>query len=135
MRIYLAGRYSRRGELLGYRSNLLDIGHEVTSRWLDGNHQAADDRLIQGSESTQFANEDFRDVITSDLLIHFTEPPRSQRSRGGRHVEFGIALGRMLRVWIVGPCENVFCTMEDVRQFDSWKLALAALEPAQNEYA
>jgi len=63
-----------------------------------------------------------------EVVISFTEHPRSTNSRGGRHVEFGIALGQMLRVWIVGPRENVFHCMEEVRQFDSWTQAREQLQ-------
>ncbi len=35
MKIYLAARYSRRLELLTYREQLVGMGHEVTSSWLD----------------------------------------------------------------------------------------------------
>lgn len=146
MRIYLAARYSRRLELVGCRDQLRAAGHTVQSTWLDGNHQIADDgtpigeageALVEGDDGStsqraaalraKFAGEDFRDVIMCDLLIAFTEPPRSGHSRGGRHVELGIALGRMKRVWVVGPRENLFCWMDDVRQFDTFDQCFGAL--------
>lgn len=146
MRIYLAARYSRRVELCGYRESLRAAGFEVESRWLDGNHQIGTDgtpigdhgeKLVEGDDGSthvaaaelrsKFALEDFYDVMTCDMLIAFTEPPRSGNSRGGRHVELGIALGTMKRVWIVGPRENIFCWMEDVRQFDGFTEALSEL--------
>lgn len=146
MRIYLAARYSRRQELAEYREQLRQAGFNVQARWLDGNHQIGTDgtpigdngeRLVEHNDGStdvaaaelrsKFAGEDFGDVIGCDLLIAFTEPPRSNASRGGRHVEFGIALGMMKRVWIVGPRENIFCWLEDVRQFDSFGDALANL--------
>lgn len=138
MRIYLAARYSRRLELCGYREQLRAIGHTVDAVWLNGEHQISDagvpigehgESLVEGklrpgerlspedqSDAAKvlrmkFAHDDFRDVVSCDLLIHFTEQPRSDsgRGRGGRHVEMGIALGMMKRVWIVGPRENLFC--------------------------
>jgi hypothetical protein len=153
MRIYLAARYSRRLELCGYREQLQKAGHKVGSVWLDGEHQISDtgepigesgEALVEGlrpgerlspvdqSERAavlrqKFAKDDFRDVVMCDMLIGFTEPPRSSASRGGRHVELGIALGLMKRVWIVGPRENLFCWLEDVRQFDSWEPCLESL--------
>ncbi len=146
MRIYLAARYSRRAELCGYRDTLRAAGFTVEARWLDGNHQIGTDgtpigdrgeKLVEGDdESThvaaaelrsKFAQEDFADVMTCDMLIAFMEPPRSGNSRGGRHVEFGVALGTMKRVWIVGPRENIFCWMDDVHQFDGFDAALSAL--------
>lgn len=146
MRIYLASRYSRREELCGYRSQLQSVGHTVTSRWLNGKHQISDsgvpigdhgEKLIEGDDGSsshcaaqmrsRFAGEDFQDVMLAELLIAFTEEPRSGNSRGGRHVETGIALGAMKRVWIVGPRENLFCWLEDVRHFETWADCLNAV--------
>lgn len=63
----------------------------------------------------------------SELLIAFTEQPRTGATRGGRHVELGIALGMMKRVWIVGPRENIFCWLDDVRHFETWDACLTAI--------
>ena len=41
MKIYLAAKYSRMEELREYRNQLIALGHTVTSRWLDGNHEQA----------------------------------------------------------------------------------------------
>lgn len=154
MRIYLAGRYSRRLELCGYREELRQMGHVVNAVWLDGEHQiddkgvpigehgekivemtdAAREAFYQNSEKRaaalrqKFAQDDFRDVCSAEMTILFTETPRSSPSRGGRMVEFGIALGRMQRCWIVGPRENIFCWLDDVRQFENWKEAADELK-------
>ncbi len=158
MRIYLAARYSRRLELCGYRSQLQEAGHEVPAVWLNGEHQIGTDgnpigesgeslvekclrpgeRLSQEDMSeraaalrTKFAREDFLDVVMCDVLIAFTEAPRSSSSRGGRHVEFGIALGLKKPVWIVGPRENIFHWLEDVRHFHDWESCLEFLKPVE----
>lgn len=147
MKIYLASRYSRRVELCGYREQIRNVGHMVTSRWLNGQHQISDagvpigdqgERLVEGDDEKwqseeatklrrRFAEEDYLDVVLADLLIAFTEMPRSGNSRGGRHVELGIALGMMKRVWIVGPRENIFCWLDDVRHFETWQDCLNAI--------
>ena len=143
MRIYLAARYSRREELCSYRSQLEAAGHVVTSRWLNGKHQISDagkpigehgEALVEdGSDDRaaqmrcRFAQEDFFDVVSCELLIAFTEVPRSGHSRGGRHVELGIALGTMKQVWIVGPRENIFCWLPEVPRFDGFDIALMEL--------
>lgn len=151
MRIYLASRYSRRLELCAYKADIEAAGHTVTSTWLNGSHQISDtgtpigergEKLVEGDDESadvrsaalrnKFAGEDFRDVMMSELLIAFTEQPRSGHSRGGRHVELGIALGRMQRVWIVGPRENIFCWLEDVRHFETWPECYAALRAERN---
>lgn len=131
MRIYLAARYSRREELLGYRTDLEAAGHLVTSRWLAGAHQW--DPLAAGIESPEtametipieavrFATDDVEDVAAAELLIAFTERPRANlASRGGRHVELGLALAWGKPVVIVGPRENVFCTLPGIIHHDTW---------------
>lgn len=148
MKIYLAARYSRRLELCGYREQLRQLGHAVDAAWLNGNHQISgegvpigehgealveevtyiDENMANDAVSNRaaklrqkFAQDDFRDVISCDLLIAFTEHPcQGGRNRGGRHVELGIALGRMKGVYVVGPRENLFCWLDDVIQFDTW---------------
>ena len=121
MKIYLAARYSRREELVAYATMLHKLGHEVTSTWLDSNYEGSDYESTHcpPEDRARIATCDFRDIMLCNMLIHFTEEPRNG-SRGGRHVEMGIALGLMKRVAIVGPAENIFCFHEDVRRFDNF---------------
>jgi len=135
VKIYLAARYSRRAELQRYARELVLLGHEVTARWLLGQHRITDEQLA-GAASTaslddlrlgqRYARDDITDVAHADLLIAFTEQPRSTSSRGGRHVEHGIALALHKPVWLVGPRENVFHTLAD-GLFATWPGAVRAL--------
>ena len=130
MKIYLAARYSRRQELLGYAAQLEELGHSVTSRWLAGNHQIRDDQLNDGLDelalAQRYAREDLVDVAQADLVISFTEEARSTTSRGGRHTEYGFALALRKRLWLIGPRENVFhCAADGI--FADWTGALKAL--------
>lgn len=152
MKIYLAARYSRREELVAYRKQLQDIGHDVQARWLNGEHQLANDgtpigengaALVEGtlrsgeqlSEHeqteraaalrTKFALDDWGDVNAAELVISFTEPPRSKANRGGRHVEYGIALANKARVIVVGHRENIFHWLPVVEFCPAWEDALA----------
>lgn len=148
MKIYLAARYSRRLELCEVRERLQKLGHTVTSRWLNGDHQISNEGtpIGEGGEALvesasphaaelrqKFAGDDFADVLACDLLIAFMEPPRSSASRGGRHVELGLALGMMKRVWVIGWRENIFCWLEDVRWYESADAAIATLEHQAKE--
>lgn len=141
MSVYLAARYSRRLELLGYRAEIEDGGIAVTSRWLDGSHQIDDKGVPIGDDGEcrfemgdpalahwreHFAKEDVADVLAADSLIAFTEEPRSGNSRGGRHVEMGIALGAGLNVVVIGPRENVFCWLPQVDWYADWAEFVAA---------
>ena len=133
MKIYLAARYSRREELLRYASDLAELNHQVTSRWIEGSHQVSDAGLSEeGSveERTRFAMEDWLDVCAAETVISFTEQPRSEltkASRGGRHVEFGAALAMHKRCIVVGPRENVFHCLPQVIVYPTWNEALSYL--------
>lgn len=158
MRIYLASRYSRRLELCGYRQQLRELGHDVRARWLDGGHQISDggepigehgERLVEGDDGSQsqraaelrskFAMDDLMDVAGADCVISFTEPPRSNASRGGRHVEMGIALGIHLiseaarnrsspRLIVVGYRENIFHWLPCVQFYEDWTACFDQLQ-------
>lgn len=119
MWVYLAGRYSRREELVRVADDLQSAGHYVTSRWLHGGHQISDEGLNAERDEelrTRFAVEDWEDLESADALIAFTEAPRSSTTRGGRHVEFGAALAMGKLCLIVGPRENVFYGLPQVIQ-------------------
>lgn len=143
--MYLASRYGRRLELCEYRDQLVADGHSVTSRWLNGDHQIDDqgqpigesgERIIESDSEdgaalrARFAQEDLDDVCSCVMFVAFTEPPRSGASRGGRHVELGVAIALGLPIIIVGPRENLFCWHPNVRQFDTFE----AFRDALNEH-
>lgn len=139
-RVYLAARYSRRVELLQYRQDLELLGYTVNSRWLNGTHQIADDGrpigeagelLVEGTSvetpavelRRHFLREDMEDVAACDILVSFTEPPRSEHSRGGRHVEHGMALAYAKEIVIVGPRENLFHWHPFSFHYETWEEA------------
>ena len=119
MRIYLAARHSRRWELNGYAKTLRDIGYTVTSRWLDGSHQSPD--ATEDEEALklkrQWAVEDMTDIDDAHVVIIFSEEPRTEPTRGGRHVETGYALSEEKELILVGPVENVFHALSDFARF------------------
>lgn len=129
MKVYLASRFSRGPELLGYRADLERHGIEVTSRWLLGGHEweGTDDDALPVSVGARFAYEDLEDLDAADVVVCFTEEPRSGPTRGGRHVEFGYALATRKDLLVVGPRENVFYCVEEVRHRETWEEALAQL--------
>lgn len=120
MIIYLAARYNRHPEMQKVAHKLLELGHSIGSRWIWGNHQVADNGLdpLSNKDSRIFAVDDFEDLKSSELVISFTEGSRVA-SRGGRHVEFCLALALNKLTWIVGPRENVFHCLPQVQHFAS----------------
>lgn len=127
MKIYLAARYNRRAEIDGYRREIEKLGHTVTSRWLNGSHDAGS--LTEPTDPellARFAREDLQDVNAADLVISFTE--QGDTPRGGRHVEFGVAYSIGNKVWVVPYRENIFHYLPAVRRFDTFEQVLEALK-------
>ncbi|SRR6266404_871925 len=121
MQIYLAARYRRMVELRSYHDDLENMGHVVTSRWITGAHDALD--------ASSAAREDRDDLLAADCVISFTEEPESHYGRGGRHVEFGMAMATGKRVLVVGYRENVFHHLPEVQFFGTWPDARLSLMP------
>lgn len=126
MKIYLCARYSRREEMRGYADLLQAAGHVVTSRWINGSHDLSD--AATDLDRSKLAREDYSDLSSADCVISFTEHPGAPgRQRGGRHVEFGLALEQRKLLVIVGPRENVFHYLLDISHCDTFAEALKSL--------
>ena len=131
MRIYLAARYSRHPEMRRYREDLKALGHTVTSRWISGDHHMAEATMFTNGDEEQarrFAQEDWDDLVEANCVISFTETPRSTNGRGGRHVEFGLAVAEHKQNIIVGPRENVFHYLKGVDVYETWEACLSRLK-------
>lgn len=148
MQIYLAARYSRRLELCDYKVALEDDGHVITSTWLNGSHQIDDhgtpigdagEALVESGDDAsaealrrRFAIEDLADVRRSDFIVAFTEKPRSEHSRGGRHVELGAAIAWGMPIVIIGPRENLFCWLPQIQHYPTFGTFRAGLVATMN---
>ena len=119
--IYLAARFSRRHECQGYRGELQRIGLIVTSRWID-NH--SDDE----ADPLKCARIDLEDLDAAEIVIAYGDEPRSNRSRGGHHVEFGYGLAQGKQIILVGHRENVFNYLPEVEFYPTWSDCLEALK-------
>jgi nucleoside 2-deoxyribosyltransferase len=86
------------------RLNLL--GYHVCSRWIRGDHEITG--VNDDSEQRRFAEENFADILMADIVICRSDPLFFRSGRGGRHVEFGIALATKKRIILIGERENVF---------------------------
>jgi len=142
MKVYLASRYSRNAELRGYRDELEAMGHEVTARWIDLHAGSTDYvsaealAILEKSFTPEqlsatpdlcsaYAIADWSDLDRADCVVSFT---CGSGGKGGRHVEFGIAVASGKRVMVVGPRENVFHTLPEVEHFEDWPSCRKALE-------
>ena len=130
MDIYLAARFSRYPEMQEYAHCLTSRGHTVTSRWIRGDHEVrAHGQAEHPPWHAVWAHEDMEDLMRAHMVVSFTEAPGDVpgRSRGGRHIEMGMALATQKRCVIVGYRENVFHWLEQVEFFATWPAFLASL--------
>jgi hypothetical protein len=123
VRIYLAARYRRQHELRGYADELEVLGYQVTSRWIRGSHSVSGG--LEDPRWAEIALEDVEDVAAADMIVCFLEPDGG--GSGGRHAEFGMALGSGKRTIVVGEPEHLFHTLPSVEVYRKWPDALAAL--------
>ena len=82
-----------------------------------------------------YAAVDVADVYAADAIVAFSEPSNmTGSSRGGRHVEFGLALAWKKMIIVVGPRENVFHTLPVVHRVDTVKEAIEVLNWVEQIY-
>lgn len=129
MKAYLAAAFGRQAEIRTYRDQLTAIGHEVTSTWLDHEESAKYDP--PGPLWGERAEIDIADIHKADTVISFTD---GALARGGRHVEYGIAIALNKRRVIVGPMEHVFHCLPGFIHIESpevlmrWAAGMASFE-------
>jgi nucleoside 2-deoxyribosyltransferase len=120
MRIYIAAAYSRKFSVQDAAAILEAKGHDVVSTW----HQEIYLPTVQLKELSpgvlrDLAFRDIKELSDCDTLVFFAEPQESQPPRGGRHVEFGIALALGKRIIVIGEAENLFHYWPKVEVMDS----------------
>jgi nucleoside 2-deoxyribosyltransferase len=108
---------------------LRELGFQITSHWLDEPHgpKTKLDDLTPAQLNT-YADHDLADIRAADWLVFFSQDPNTATVRGGRHVEFGYALALGKHILIVGPRENLFHFLPEVRRTSSWKEAKSILK-------
>lgn len=122
MILYLAARYSRAPEISEVARRLRAAGHTIASTWHDRPRVDHPTDL----QSEEAAVRDYLELFGAEALVAFTDTTFelfcdtslqadyaddnkvASIARGGRHVEFGIAVGLGLRLYLVGPRENIF---------------------------
>lgn len=107
-KIYLAARIALRYQMRNVKRVIEEAGHTVTSRWIIGPHSDIhNDEYPMPPE--QCCAIDIEDVRAADILMPYTDEPKTFQLGGGRHVEFGIAIERGMRIMAIGPKgEHVF---------------------------
>ncbi|MBW3672369.1 MAG: nucleoside 2-deoxyribosyltransferase [Acidobacteria bacterium] len=126
--VYLAAAYSTKDQLRPYAHELRQLGFEVTAQWLDEPHAATVPFTSRDPEELRaFASRDIDDVARSDVFLFFSLDPEQPTKRGGRHVEFGLAVATGKRVIVIGPRENIFHFLPEVEVVKTWPEAVELL--------
>ena len=127
MKIYLAARYSQKEEIKQVAAILRIYGIETTSSWLEEPHPS-DCTMDQFPDAylSGLAIRDIDDIKSADAVILFTVDPLIPTVRGGRHVETGYALALGKPLYIIGPRENIFHYLPQVKPFETVRAFIEA---------
>lgn len=120
MKIYVAAHCRWAG--LHIAAVLRAAGHEITSRWLDQPFNPTGSVPLE--ERPGIAQQDAEDVIASDALVLIAGPDRYP---GGKFVEAGVALGRGIKIVVIGRLENMLMWHPAIAQVDTPEAAVIAL--------
>lgn len=128
MKIYLAAQFSWKEDIGIKKRELEALGHVVTSTWTEEVASAGCSlKDFSGGYHTAMATRDLREIEDADAIVLFSVDPDTTTRRGGRHVEFGFAIGKGKKLFVVGPKENIFHHIPNVVQFDKWETFLQEL--------
>lgn len=123
MKFYLAASYGRKAELRRYRDELISLGHDCTSSWLDVPDEVTD--FAFDNHAQKYAVTDLQDISHADALIMLSD---GANARGGRHFECGWAYAHFMPILIVGPPELIFHSLQRVTIFESWQVLIENLD-------
>jgi nucleoside 2-deoxyribosyltransferase len=116
MNLYLAGQYASKDYLRTVADQLICDGHFITASWLQEHHPPTVQlHEVSNEELRGYAVQDIEDIRASDAMVFFSVIDATKR--GGRHVEMGVALALGLPVYVVGPRENIFMYLPQVKLF------------------
>lgn len=118
MKVYLTAMWDRQSNMRDVREKLQADGIVVTSRWLDekpsGPMESHPVEVVAAG-----AQMDLDDIDGADAVIVFSEDRLIGYTTGGRHVELGYAIAKGKPIIVVGPRENVFFYLPQIRFADS----------------
>ena len=124
MKIHLASRFEDRFRMREVRSELMSIGHVVTSQWLE--HGMEVTSLDPLKDLHEEASKDLRNVNEANIFVLFND----HKGGKGRWVELGFALALNKHIIVIGPKNCVFLHLGIVLNFDSWGEAFIYIRDA-----
>lgn len=132
MRVYIAAPYSMKDTIKQEADDLLKYNITCTSSWVMEPHKPTTQmQELPHATHQGYALQDVVDVSSADVLVFHTDPTKAL-VRGGRHVEFGMAVligtQRTMPIYVVGmEEENIFHHLPQVVHFPTWDEVLVRL--------
>lgn len=126
MKVYLAASFSRQAEMKQLSLKLIEMGLEVTSRWLEEKEaKRPEDRTKHNREN---AIQDVNDVRAADIVVRFTDEDvqwgdsyfvrdkliRAHFATGGRMFECGLAWAEGKPIIVIGGHQNIFDCLPNI---------------------
>lgn len=111
LKVYFAAQYSMKDVVMLAACKLVCEADniQIQSGWLFEDHEPTTlMHELTEEELSRTAVEYFSDVMQSDAMVFYSCDPMTYTPRGGRHVEFGIALATNCLICVIGPKENIF---------------------------
>ncbi len=127
--MYCCAPYSWREKVREFIVELEALNIESTTSWI---YETALLNATLGQftdeENEKTAQVDKADIKRADVVVVFTiDPLGPPMPRGGRHWETGFAYALGKEIVLVGPRENIFSYLPEVKVFSSQKLTKAYL--------
>jgi hypothetical protein len=122
-KIYVAARYDDAPTVRKWEGALIFAGHEVVSSW----HRLPP--AIDDEERRDRAVLFHKEIAEACTVVVNNDPRYFGSGRGGRHVEFGIALALGKDIWIIGGRENAFHHHPEVKYRNSLEELLCDISP------
>jgi hypothetical protein len=116
VKIYLMAAYHRHLAMQEIARAITASNHVITSRWIRGENAILDTDVgtgTLGDVEAQWARNDMHDLREAACCIGFSEPG-STASRGGRHVELGMAIALGKSIVIIGGHEHIFHALPSI---------------------
>jgi hypothetical protein len=103
MKLYLAAPYAAREATAAAAVRLRAAGWTITSTWHD--LPEVDQDMATDYELSNAARQCCEEIAEAEALMLFAS---DDTSTFGRHVEFGYALAKDKKLFLVGICESIF---------------------------
>lgn len=127
LKVYQAAQYPRKAEVAHNRKVLIDRGFVDITEWVEEPHcptmQLGE---LNEEEARLIAERDINAAMRCDFMLFYSEPGQ-KIIRGGRHVEFGVALAFGAEIIVIGGKENVFHHLNDIVHVPDFGTALVYL--------